>query len=68
MRYSILHVKYYCRRGWLLAEEQRGVLRQNVVSAILPFSVFGSARVNHNAEFCIFELNQKIPRSPYNSS
>ena len=65
--YSILSIKYYCGCGWPLTEEQRGICCQNVVSVNLPVSRLGSARVNHNAEFYIVGLNQKIPLSPYMS-
>ena len=51
-------MKYYCDSRWLLTlEEQRGIDGQNVVDVILPIYEFGSARVNHNAELCIYGLN-----------
>ena len=31
------------------------------VSVILPFTGLDSTRLNHNAEFCIFRLNEKNP-------
>ena len=45
----------------LLAEEQRGICCQNAANVILPVSGLGSAGINHNAEFNIFGLIQKIP-------
>ena len=55
--------QYSCDRGWLFAEAKQCIYNQNVVYVTLQVSGLGSARVNHNAEFCTFGLNQKIP--PY---
>ena len=41
-----------------------GFCAWNVVNVLLPVSGFGSARANHNAEFCIFGLNQKTSYHP----
>ena len=58
---GVLYVKYFCGRGRLLAEEQRGICDYlSVVNVILPLSGLGIASVNLNAELCIFGLNQKI--------
>ena len=41
---------------------------QNVVNVTLPVSSFGGAKVNENAIFCIFGLNQKISPYPHEKS
>ena len=42
---------------------KRAFYDQHVVNVILAVYGLGNARFNHNAEFCIFRLSQKI--SPY---
>ena len=60
-------ILYDCGHKWLFAEGQRGIDGQNGVTVILPISGLGSARV-HNAENCIFGLNQNPPVSAYKST
>ena len=56
----MLYIEYYCGRGWLLAEEQRGIHGQNIINVIMTVPGLGRARVNYNAECCMYGLNQKI--------
>ena len=45
---------------WLQMDPRGVVYGHNVVNMTLPISSHGGATVNHNAVFCIFELNHKM--------
>ena len=63
LEFSILYVKYYYGRGWLLPRKQLGIYGQNAVNVIISLSGLDSTRVNHNTKFCILGLNKKIPHT-----